>query len=148
MGLLYLTSVFVIVIFVLYLNSVLGFGRLHNHILFEGSFDVLVIFILNSVFITCSSKSLGTCVLGTLWMPPSNPGTLLVDLLGEDKEFMAVEEEMQSTIREHRDNGHSGGVFCRYNIVRVSSVNEEAAHKTRKVKFSLFNFCSAKMKVC
>jgi hypothetical protein len=61
-------------------------------------------------------------------MPPSNPGTLLVDLLGEDKEFMAVEEEMQSTIREHRDNGHSGGVFCRYNIVRVSSITKEAAH--------------------
>jgi len=76
-------------------------------------------------------------------MPPSNPGTLLVDLLGEDKEFMAVEEEMQSTIREHRDNGHSGGVFCRYNIVRVSSVPKEAAHKTRKVKFSVFNLCSA-----
>lgn len=68
----------------------------------------------------------GTCVLGTLWIPPSNPGTLLVDLLGEDKEFMAVEEEMQSTIREHRDNGHSGGIFCRYNIVRVSSRNKKS----------------------
>ncbi|CAG2069319.1 unnamed protein product, partial [Timema podura] len=56
-------------------------------------------------------------VLGLQLSPPSSPGTLLVDLLSEDKEFMAVEEEMQSTIREHRDNGHSGGVFCRYNIV-------------------------------
>jgi hypothetical protein len=74
-------------------------------------------------------------------MPPSNPGTLLVDLLGEDKEFMAVEEEMQSTIREHRDNGHSGGVFCRYNIVRVSSVTE-GANKTSKVTVS--GFCRAK----
>jgi tankyrase len=76
-------------------------------------------------------------------MPTSNPGTLLVDLLGEDKEFMAVEEEMQSTIREHRDNGHSGGIFCRYNIVRVSSVTEDGAHKTRKVKFTISYFCSA-----
>jgi hypothetical protein len=50
---------------------------------------------------------------------------------------------MQSTIREHRDNGHSGGVFCRYNIVRVSSITEEAAHKTRKVKFSVSNLCNA-----
>lgn len=49
-----------------------------------------------------------------------NPGTLLVDLLPEDKEFIAVEEEMQATIREHRDTGHSGGYYTRYNIVRVS----------------------------
>ena len=56
---------------------------------------------------------------GSIWQPSINPGTLLVDLLTEDKEFLAVEEEMQSTIREHRDNGHSGGIFARYNIVRV-----------------------------
>lgn len=129
------------VIFVLYLNKQC-FRHFHNCILFVGCSDVLLIFILISVFIPSSSESLGTCVLGTLWMPPSNPGTLLVDLLGEDKEFMAVEEEMQSTIREHRDNGHSGGVFCRYNIVRVSSITKEAAHKTRKVKFSVFNLCN------
>lgn len=48
-----------------------------------------------------------------------NPGTLLVDLLSDDKEFLAVEEEMQATIREHRDNGQSGGFFTRYNILRV-----------------------------
>lgn len=57
---------------------------------------------------------------GSLWTTPTNPGTLLVDLLADDKEFLAVEEEMQNTIREHRDNGHSGGVFTRYNVVRVS----------------------------
>lgn len=49
-----------------------------------------------------------------------NPGTLLVDLLPDDKEFLAVEEEMQATIREHRDNGQAGGYFTRYNIIRVS----------------------------
>lgn len=48
-----------------------------------------------------------------------NPGTLLVDLLTDDKEFLAVEEEMQATIREHRDNGQSGGFFSRYNMIRV-----------------------------
>lgn len=48
-----------------------------------------------------------------------NPGTLLVDLLSEDKEYLAVEEEMQATIREHRDNGQAGGYFNRYNIIRV-----------------------------
>lgn len=56
----------------------------------------------------------------TLRQPSVNSGTLLVDLLTEDKEFLTVEEEMQSTIREHRDNGHSGGIFSRYNIVRVN----------------------------
>lgn len=59
---------------------------------------------------------------GSIWQPTINPGTLLVDLLAEDKEFLAVEEEMQNTIREHRDNGHSGGIFSRYNIVRVSII--------------------------
>jgi tankyrase len=51
-----------------------------------------------------------------------DPGTLLVDLLTDDKEFLAVEEEMQATIREHRDNANSGGFFTRYNIVRVSKL--------------------------
>lgn len=59
---------------------------------------------------------------GSLWTTPSNPGTLLVDLLADDKEFLAVEEEMQNTVREHRDNGHSGGIFTRYNIVRIQKV--------------------------
>lgn len=48
-----------------------------------------------------------------------NPGTLLVDLLPDDKEFLTIEEEMQATIREHRDSGQSGGYFSRYNIIRV-----------------------------
>lgn len=41
-------------------------------------------------------------------------------MLSDDKEFLAIEEEMQATIREHRDSGLSGGYFTRYNIVRVS----------------------------
>ncbi|XP_046385397.1 poly [ADP-ribose] polymerase tankyrase [Ischnura elegans] len=73
-----------------------------------------------------------------LWSPLPSPGTLLVDLLSEDKEFMAVEEEMQSTIREHRDNGHSGGIFSRYNIVRIQKVQnrklwERYAHRRQEV---------------
>lgn len=52
----------------------------------------------------------------------ANPGTLLIDLLPHDKEFLTVEEEMQATIREHaRDSGQSGGYFGHYNIVRVNS---------------------------
>lgn len=76
---------------------------------------------------------------GSIWQPSINPGTLLVDLLTEDKEFLAVEEEMQSTIREHRDNGHSGGIFARYNIVRVSQVLVVLAfHFDKMIKFCHF----------
>ena len=49
----------------------------------------------------------------------SSQGTLLLDLCREDREFIAVEEEMQATIREHRDNGHAGGIFAKYNVVKV-----------------------------
>ncbi|XP_012287563.1 tankyrase isoform X2 [Orussus abietinus] len=75
---------------------------------------------------------------GLIWQPSINPGTLLVDLLAEDKEFLAVEEEMQSTIREHRDNGHSGGIFSRYNIIRIQKVQnrklwERYAHRRQEV---------------
>lgn len=54
--------------------------------------------------------------------PSWQQGTLLVDLLREDKEFIAVEDEMQNTIREHKDNGHSGGVFSRYTVIRVFQI--------------------------
>ncbi|XP_014284779.1 poly [ADP-ribose] polymerase tankyrase isoform X1 [Halyomorpha halys] len=62
--------------------------------------------------------------------PDLNPlswqqGTLLVDLLREDKEFIAVEDEMQNTIREHKDNGLSGGVFSRYHVIRVQKVQNK-----------------------
>ena len=46
-----------------------------------------------------------------IWQPPpstSSQSTVLVDITKEDPEFTAVEEEMQSTIREHRDQGHAG----------------------------------------
>lgn len=52
----------------------------------------------------------------------SQPGTLLIDLLQDDKEFITVAEELQATVREHRDNGHSGGIFSRYNIIRIQKV--------------------------
>lgn len=31
--------------------------------------------------------------------------------------------QMQSTVREHRDRGHAGGVFSQYAIVKVSSMS-------------------------
>ena len=54
-----------------------------------------------------------------IWQPPpstSSQSTVLVDIGREDAEFTAVEEEMQSTIREHRDQGHAG--------ILIRNVNE------------------------
>lgn len=88
------------------------------------------------------------CVAGAnpyLTFHCANQGTILIDLAPDDKEYQSVEEEvrpafcqsvghvisslvsppdvfvpqMQSTIREHRDGGNAGGVFSRYNIIKV-----------------------------
>ena len=51
-----------------------------------------------------------------IWQPPpstTSQSTVLIDIPTDDPEFSAVAEEMQSTIREHRDQGHAGGVFSR-----------------------------------
>lgn len=56
---------------------------------------------------------------------PTAMGTMLIDLCTEDQEYITVEEEMQSTIREHKDNGHAGGVFSRYNVIKVLSLTLE-----------------------
>lgn len=41
-----------------------------------------------------------------------NVATILIDLQPNDKEYLMVEEEMQSTIRQHqRDNGNMGGIL-------------------------------------
>lgn len=50
---------------------------------------------------------------------PTTTGTMLIELGPEDQEYITVEEELQSTIREHKDNGHAGGVFSRYNVLKV-----------------------------
>ncbi|EEC00316.1 tankyrase, putative [Ixodes scapularis] len=50
---------------------------------------------------------------------PLAPGTVLLDLSPHDKEYLAVEEELQATVRQHRDNGYAGGVFMRYKILKV-----------------------------
>uniref|UniRef100_A0A671KRW8 Poly [ADP-ribose] polymerase n=1 Tax=Sinocyclocheilus anshuiensis TaxID=1608454 RepID=A0A671KRW8_9TELE len=59
-----------------------------------------------------------------LTLNTTNSGTILIDLSPDDKEFQSVEEEMQSTIREHRDGGHAGGVFNKYSIVKIQKVKE------------------------
>ncbi|GIY15533.1 poly polymerase tankyrase-2 [Caerostris extrusa] len=69
---------------------------------------------------------------------PNKPGTVLVELCPEDKEYQAVDDEMQATIREHRDNGHAGGIFSRYNILKIQKVRnkklwEKYCHRRKEV---------------
>ena len=45
---------------------------------------------------------------------------------------------MQSTIREHRDNGQAGGIFSRYNIIKIQKVRnkkmwERYLHRKKEV---------------
>uniref|UniRef100_A0A8C2Z516 Poly [ADP-ribose] polymerase n=1 Tax=Cyclopterus lumpus TaxID=8103 RepID=A0A8C2Z516_CYCLU len=68
----------------------------------------------------------------------SSQGTVLIDLATDDKEFQSVEEELQSTIREHRDGGNAGGVFSRYNIIKIQKVvnkklRERYAHRQKEI---------------
>ncbi|XP_066509234.1 poly [ADP-ribose] polymerase tankyrase-1-like isoform X2 [Hoplias malabaricus] len=65
-------------------------------------------------------------------------GTVLIDLPPDDKEFQSVEEEMQSTIREHRDGGNAGGVFNRYNVIKIQKVvnkklRERYTHRQKEI---------------
>ncbi|XP_048114851.1 poly [ADP-ribose] polymerase tankyrase-1 isoform X4 [Alosa alosa] len=68
----------------------------------------------------------------------ASQGTVLIDLAPDDKEFQSVEEELQSTIREHRDGGNAGGVFSRYNIIKIQKVvnkklRERYAHRQKEI---------------
>ncbi|CAB1318289.1 unnamed protein product [Coregonus sp. 'balchen'] len=60
------------------------------------------------------------------------------DLATDDKEFQSVEEELQSTIREHQDGGNAGGVFSRYNILKIQKVvnkklRERYSHRQKEI---------------
>uniref|UniRef100_A0A4W3J876 Poly [ADP-ribose] polymerase n=1 Tax=Callorhinchus milii TaxID=7868 RepID=A0A4W3J876_CALMI len=68
----------------------------------------------------------------------ASQGTILIDLSLDDKEYQSVEEELQSTIREHRDGGTAGGVFNRYNIIKIQKVvnkklRERFIHRQKEV---------------
>ncbi|XP_049516904.1 poly [ADP-ribose] polymerase tankyrase-1 [Dermacentor silvarum] len=78
----------------------------------------------------------GRAISSTLM--PNTTGTVLVDLSPDDKEYLAVEEELQATIREHRDNGYAGGIFMRYNIIKIQKVRnrkllERYCHRRKEV---------------
>ncbi|XP_789260.4 poly [ADP-ribose] polymerase tankyrase-2 [Strongylocentrotus purpuratus] len=68
----------------------------------------------------------------------NNQGSNLIDMLPEAKEYQSVADEMQSTIREHRDNGQAGGIFNRYNIIKIEKVRnkklwERYEHRRKEV---------------
>ncbi|KAI8499774.1 hypothetical protein Bbelb_228250 [Branchiostoma belcheri] len=52
-------------------------------------------------------------------------GTILTDLSPDDKEYQSVEEEVQSTIRQHKDQGQAGGIFNRYNVIKIQKVRNK-----------------------
>ncbi|KAI1238446.1 hypothetical protein IHE44_0013178 [Lamprotornis superbus] len=77
-------------------------------------------------------------------------GTILLDLAPDDKEYQSVEEEMQSTIREHRDGGNAGGVFNRYNVIRIQKVvnkklRERFCHRQKEVSEENHNHHNERM---
>ncbi|XP_031426376.1 tankyrase, TRF1-interacting ankyrin-related ADP-ribose polymerase b [Clupea harengus] len=80
----------------------------------------------------------------------TNQGTVLIDLAVDDKEFQSVEEEMQSTIREHRDGGNAGGVFSRYNILKIQKVvnkklRERYSHRQKEISDENHNHHNERM---
>ncbi|KAL3968178.1 endophilin-A [Sarotherodon galilaeus] len=85
-----------------------------------------------------------------LTLNTANSGTILIDLSADDKEFQSVEEEMQSTIREHRDGGHAGGVFNRYNLIKIQKVCnkklwERYSHRRKEVSEENHNHSNERM---
>ena len=55
--------------------------------------------------------------VGSFFLPASSQGTVLTELAPDDAEYQQVEEQMQGSIREHKDN--SGGYFYKYSIAKV-----------------------------
>jgi len=48
---------------------------------------------------------------------PAAQNTVLIDLCPDDPEYVSVADQMQSSVREHKDN--CGGIFTRYSIIKV-----------------------------
>ncbi|XP_048249327.1 poly [ADP-ribose] polymerase tankyrase-1-like isoform X1 [Haliotis rufescens] len=66
----------------------------------------------------------------------SSSGTVLIDLTPDDPEYISVEEQMQSTIRDHKDS--VGGIFNKYNILKIQKVRnkrlwERYCHRRKEV---------------
>uniref|UniRef100_A0A8C1QIN9 Poly [ADP-ribose] polymerase n=1 Tax=Cyprinus carpio TaxID=7962 RepID=A0A8C1QIN9_CYPCA len=97
-----------------------------------------------------SYKTAPKCANPYLTFHCTNQGTVLIDLAVDDKEFQSVEEEMQSTIREHRDGGNAGGVFSRYNVIKIQKVvnkklRERYTHRQKEISDENHNHHNERM---
>ncbi|XP_041368600.1 poly [ADP-ribose] polymerase tankyrase-1-like [Gigantopelta aegis] len=66
----------------------------------------------------------------------SNSGTVLIDLAPDDPEYISVEEQMQSTVRDHKDS--VGGIYSRYAISKIQKIRnkrlwEKYCHRRKEV---------------
>ncbi|CAG0883067.1 unnamed protein product [Cyprideis torosa] len=78
------------------------------------------------------------------WSPvvgcPADPqGTFLLELPSDHREFRAVQDEMQNTIRQHKDSGQSGGIFNRYRVLKVHKIRnrrlwDRYTHRRQEVR--------------
>ncbi|XP_071948207.1 poly [ADP-ribose] polymerase tankyrase-1-like [Antedon mediterranea] len=71
-------------------------------------------------------------------------GSILIDLTPADKEYQSVENGMQATVREHRDQGHAGGIFSCYNIIKIHKIknkrlSERYAHRRKEAADENYN---------
>uniref|UniRef100_A0A8B9KW30 Poly [ADP-ribose] polymerase n=1 Tax=Astyanax mexicanus TaxID=7994 RepID=A0A8B9KW30_ASTMX len=85
-----------------------------------------------------------------LTLNTANSGTILIDLALDEKEFQSVEEEMQSTVREHRDGGFAGGIFNTYRVLKIQKVCnkklwEKYTHRRKEVSEENHNHCNERM---
>ena len=64
---------------------------------------------------------------GSYFSPSGSQGTILLDLVHDDPEYIQVDDQMQSTLREHKDN--AGGVFNRYNIIKIQKVRNKKLYE-------------------
>jgi tankyrase len=53
----------------------------------------------------------------------SNQGTTLIDLAPDDPDYISIEEQLQSTIREHKDN--VGGIYNRYSVLKLQKIRNK-----------------------
>ena len=72
-----------------------------------------------------SSTYLGTIKYYLKSISGFTPHVALSDLCPESAEFRSVFDEMQQTIRDHKDGGAAGGIFKSYQIVKIQKVKNQ-----------------------
>ena len=85
---------------------------------------------LSSKVIFLKDRNLNSTNLGTIKFCLNSisgftPHVALSDLCPESAEFRSVFDEMQQTIRDHKDGGAAGGIFKSYQIVKIQKVKNQ-----------------------